>query len=143
MLPPPIDSNLALKFLKDYLLGEDWYVAYSAPSSQINTEIVYSILKSYSKKFRKELKREEKNGSKWARTSYIECTGTAEEINSIWDDNDNEIPLVELADKIPEGRFRDLYVKYISKVITEAVDAYVKKNSLDYEIDWSAFEPDY
>lgn len=64
MLPPSIDSNMALKFLKDYLLGEDWYVAYSAPSSQINTEIVYSILKSYSKKFRKELKREEKNGKK-------------------------------------------------------------------------------
>ena len=66
MLPPPLDSGLAIKFLKDYLLGENWYVAYSAPASQINTEIVYSILKSYSKKFRKELKREEKKGrEKW------------------------------------------------------------------------------
>jgi len=64
MLPPPIDSNLAIKFLKDYLLGENWYVAYSAPSSQVNTDIVFSILKSYSKKFRKELKREEKNERK-------------------------------------------------------------------------------
>lgn len=81
--------------------------------------------------------------------SYEECLSSIEyshivgEIDSIWDDNDNEIPLVELADKIPESRFRDLYVKYISKVVTEAVDAYVKKNSVGYEIDWSAFEPDY
>lgn len=78
-----------------------------------------------------------------AGSSYIECTGTAEEINSIWDDDSNETALVELADKVPEGRFRDLYIKYISKIITEAVDTYAKKNSVDYEIDWSAFEPDY
>jgi hypothetical protein len=78
-----------------------------------------------------------------ARSSYIECTGTAEEINSIWDDDGNETALIELADKVPEGRFRDLYIKYISKVITEAVDTYAKKNSVDYKIDWSAFEPDY
>ena len=64
MLPPPLEPNQALKFLKDYLLGENWYVAYSASSSQINTEIVYSILESYSKRFRKELKREEKNERK-------------------------------------------------------------------------------
>ena len=32
---------------------------------------------------------------------------------------------------------------YISKVVTEAVNTYVKKKALDYEIDWSAFEPDY
>ena len=60
MLPPPLEPNQALKFLKDYLLGENWYVAYSASSSQINTEIVYSILESYSKRFRKELKAAEK-----------------------------------------------------------------------------------
>lgn len=78
-----------------------------------------------------------------ARSSYIECTGTAEEINSIWDDDSNETALVELADKVPEGRFRDLYIKYISKIITEAIDTYAKKNSVDYKIDWSAFEPDY
>ena len=78
-----------------------------------------------------------------ARFSCIECTGTAEEIDSIWDDDGNRTPLVELADKVPEGRFRDLYIKYISKIITEAVDTYAKKNSVDYKIDWSAFEPDY
>lgn len=79
-----------------------------------------------------------------ARFSCIECTGTAEEIDSIWDDDDgNRTPLVELADKVPEGRFKDLYTKYISKIITEAVDTYAKKNSVDYKIDWSAFEPDY
>lgn len=78
-----------------------------------------------------------------ARTSYIECTGTAEEINSIWDNDGNETSLVELADKVPEGRFRDLYIKYISKIITEAVGTYAKKNSVGYKIDWTAFEPDY
>ena len=78
-----------------------------------------------------------------ARSSYIECTGTAEEINSIWDDDGNETALIELADKVPEGRFRDLYIKYISEIITEAVDTYAKKNSVDYKIDWTAFEPDY
>jgi hypothetical protein len=43
--------------LKNYLLGEDWYVNYSGSTKQINTEIVYDILKKYSKKFRKELRR--------------------------------------------------------------------------------------
>ncbi len=68
--------------------------------------------------------------------SYIEYEGI-EEINSIWDDNDiKEIPLVELANKLPEGRFRDLCIKYVSKAVTEAIDAYIRKNSSDYKLDW-------
>ena len=54
--------------MKDYLLGEDWYVAYSGSAKQITTDIVYDILKKYSKKFRKELKIYEKrviNEANW------------------------------------------------------------------------------
>lgn len=56
ILPPELDFEKAIQFLKNYLLGEDWYVNYSGSTKQINTEIVYDILKKYSKKFRKELK---------------------------------------------------------------------------------------
>lgn len=56
ILPPELDFEKAIQFLKNYLLGEDWYVNYSGSAKQINTEIVYDILKKYSKKFRKELK---------------------------------------------------------------------------------------
>ena len=60
MLPPGLDFEKAIYFLKDYLLGEDWYVSYSGSAKQITTDIVYEILKKYSKKFRKELKTYEK-----------------------------------------------------------------------------------
>lgn len=60
MLPPGLDFEKAIYFLKNYLLGEDWYVNYSGSAKQITTDIVYDILKKYSKKFRKELKVYEK-----------------------------------------------------------------------------------
>lgn len=60
MLPPALDFEKAIYFLKNYLLGEDWYVEYPGTPKQINTDIVYDILKKYSKKFRKELKAYEK-----------------------------------------------------------------------------------
>lgn len=56
ILPPELDFEKAIQFLKNYLLGEDWYVNYSGSSKQITTDIVYDILEKYSKKFRKELK---------------------------------------------------------------------------------------
>lgn len=59
-LPPELDFEKAIYFLKNYLLGEDWYVNYSGSAKQINTDIVYNILRKYSKKFRKELKVYEK-----------------------------------------------------------------------------------
>ena len=68
ILPPGLDFEKAIYFLKDYLLGEDWYVSYSGSAKQITTDIVYDILKKYSKKFRKELKTYEKrvnNERKW------------------------------------------------------------------------------
>lgn len=54
---PPMDAQKAIKFLKDYLLGEDWYVAMSESTEQVNTAIVFDILRKYSPKFRKELKK--------------------------------------------------------------------------------------
>ena len=55
-LPSDLDFEKAIYFLKNYLLGEDWYVNYSGSAKQINTDIVYDILRKYSRKFRKELK---------------------------------------------------------------------------------------
>lgn len=54
MLPPSLSAEDAIVFLKNYLLGPDWYVNYPGSSGQIVTEITYDILKKYSKKFRKE-----------------------------------------------------------------------------------------
>lgn len=56
MFPPPLNAQLALQFLKDYLLGEDWYVVNPLGQEQINSEIVAEILNKYSKKYRKEVK---------------------------------------------------------------------------------------
>lgn len=61
MLPPALDAEDAFVFLKYYLLGPDWYVGYSGSSEQIITEMTFSILKKYSKRFRKEC---EENGFK-------------------------------------------------------------------------------
>lgn len=55
MCPPPLDAQDALDFLKDYLLGENWYVVMPLSQKQCNTEIVATILKKYSSKYRKEL----------------------------------------------------------------------------------------
>ena len=60
ILPPPLDFEKAILFLKNYLLGKDWYVNYPGSAEQITTDIVYNILKTYSKDFRKEIKMENK-----------------------------------------------------------------------------------
>ena len=60
MLPPSMKAEEAILFLKNYLLGKNWYVSYPGSEGQIITDIVYDILKKYSKKFKKELKALEK-----------------------------------------------------------------------------------
>jgi hypothetical protein len=52
LLSPPLNPQFALGFLKDYLLGEDWYTVSPISTEQINTEIVFYILYKHSKKFR-------------------------------------------------------------------------------------------
>lgn len=54
MFCPNLDAQLALNFLKDYLLGEDWCVTIPLSQEQINTEIVNDILLKYSKEYKKE-----------------------------------------------------------------------------------------
>lgn len=54
---PAMSGQKAVNFLKDYLLGEDWYSVNPLPTNQVNTEIVISILEKYSKKYKKEIRR--------------------------------------------------------------------------------------
>ena len=54
---PGMNASQALNFLKDYLLGEDWYISDPIGVDQANTVIVDEILRKYSKKYKKELKK--------------------------------------------------------------------------------------
>ena len=56
IFPPPLEPQLALNFLREYILGEDWYSANPVPTAQINTEVVGEILYKCSKRYRKEVK---------------------------------------------------------------------------------------
>ena len=54
---PPLDAQLAMEFLKDYLLGEDWYVVDPIGVEQVNTIIVDNILMEYAtRKYKKDIK---------------------------------------------------------------------------------------
>lgn len=53
---PPIDAELALNFLCEYLLGEDWYSYSPMSHKQIRTEMVENILFKYSQRYKNELK---------------------------------------------------------------------------------------
>ena len=57
LMQPPLDAQKALNFLKDYLLGEDWYVVNPVNTQQCNTQLVFEILEKYSTEFKKEIKR--------------------------------------------------------------------------------------
>ena len=50
MYPYETDAQEGLNLLVDGLLGEDWYIADPLPNGQVNTYIVYEILKKYEKK---------------------------------------------------------------------------------------------
>ena len=56
-LAPCLPANLAVDFLCNYLLGEDWYCVMPMHAEQVNAEIVQEILMKYSRKYRKEYKR--------------------------------------------------------------------------------------
>jgi hypothetical protein len=63
LMQPPCKDALALQFIKDYLLGEDWYVVNPVNHEQCNTQLVHEILYKYSKEYRKEYKRAIKRGA--------------------------------------------------------------------------------
>ena len=54
LMQPPCKDGLALEFLKDYLLGMDWYVVNPVNHEQCNTQLVHEILLKYSRQYRKE-----------------------------------------------------------------------------------------
>lgn len=58
---PPMKANSAIRMLKNYLLGEDWFVALPESPEQVNTAIVHAILMKYSKEYRKEMKQYSKD----------------------------------------------------------------------------------
>lgn len=57
IFPPSLEPQLALNFLREYILGEDWYSLNPISTVQINTEVVDEILYKCSKRYRKELKK--------------------------------------------------------------------------------------
>ena len=58
IMQPPLNAQLGIDFLRDYLLGEDWYAVNPINTEQCNAEIVHQILMKYSKQYRKEYFRE-------------------------------------------------------------------------------------
>jgi hypothetical protein len=56
LCPAPMDAQLAVHILCDYLLGDDWYFAGSASVEQGNAIVVELILDKYSKQFKKDWK---------------------------------------------------------------------------------------
>lgn len=60
MMPAPMESQVALNILCDYLLGNGWYIAASLNQEQTNACIVEQILDKYSKQWRKDWKNYEK-----------------------------------------------------------------------------------
>ena len=57
ILQPPLEAQKAVYFLKDYLLGENWYVVNPVNTEQCNSQIVHEILMKYSREYRKEYSR--------------------------------------------------------------------------------------
>lgn len=60
MCPAPMDAQLALNILTDYLLGEDWYVVMPMNTKQVNACVVEQILDKYSKIWKKDWKHYQK-----------------------------------------------------------------------------------
>ena len=57
IMQPHCSDALALQFIKDYLLGEDWYVVKPVNHEQCNSQLVHEILYKYSRAYRKEYAR--------------------------------------------------------------------------------------
>ena len=57
IMQPPLPAQKAVDFLKDYLLGEKWYVVNPVNAEQCNAQIVHEILMKYSREYQKEYNR--------------------------------------------------------------------------------------
>lgn len=60
LYPPPINAQFALDCLTEALLGPDYYVALPMCNNQANTEILDAILRTYSRDYRKLVKKKQK-----------------------------------------------------------------------------------
>lgn len=49
---PPLEPQIALDILQKHFLGEDWYTANPISTKQVNTEVVYEILRRYPRRER-------------------------------------------------------------------------------------------
>ena len=47
-------NDIAIEFIKDYLLNENWYTVNPVSNEQVYTEILIDVLDRYSKKYKKE-----------------------------------------------------------------------------------------
>lgn len=47
VFPPALDAQIAVHLLKDHFLGEDWYCVDPICNAQVNTVIVYEILRRF------------------------------------------------------------------------------------------------
>lgn len=58
IFPVGISDRVFVDFVIDYLLGEDWYVTDPLGREQINEIALTQILEKYSKKYRKETRKQ-------------------------------------------------------------------------------------
>lgn len=56
-LPETMTGQESLNVIADYLMGEHWYVADTGSAAQVNPLVVDAILKEYSPKYRKEMRK--------------------------------------------------------------------------------------
>lgn len=52
------------------------------------------------------------------------------------DKEENEFSIEDLAEKVPEGKFRNMFIKYGKQVVESALEDYVLSHSEDVEHDW-------
>lgn len=61
---PPITGEQAFKFIKQYLLPDDWTIALSVSGAQADCYALDTILRIYSKRYREERKKIEEHPNK-------------------------------------------------------------------------------
>lgn len=60
LFPPPISAQFAFDCLVEALLGPDYYIVLPCNNEQGNTELLDAILKTYSRDYRRLVKKKQK-----------------------------------------------------------------------------------
>ena len=71
----------------------------------------------------------------WGGTATVSYNGIDDYLG-LYVNKDQEISIESFAEQIPEGKFRDLYIKYAKQIIKDTIDKFVTKACPDYEYDW-------